>query len=101
MTSGDGVDTVNLNGSRWEKIRVNTAGGNDVVAVNVTNKLKKINVNLGAGDDTLTFQSLVPRSRTLDGGTGANTLRTPGKTIAANGTYHDLVIANFQTFVAT
>jgi hypothetical protein len=75
--------------------------------VNVAStRLKKVNVNLGASDDNLKFVAALPhwRKSTVDGGTGTNTLTTPGKVITANGSFHHhdpdyrLTVLDFSNF---
>ena len=62
-------------------------------------------MNLGAGDDALTFANALPRRKSVvDGGAGNNTLTTIARAIAANGSFHHddpdfrLTVLNFQNF---
>jgi hypothetical protein len=105
VTTGSGQDTVAINTGRVKRLNVNTGDAQDTVNVAST-RLKKVNVNLGASDDNLKFVAALPhwRKSTVDGGTGTNTLTTPGKVITANGSFHHhdpdyrLTVLDFSNF---
>lgn len=105
VTTGSGQDTVAVNSVRARKVNVNTGDGQDTVTVASTH-VNRANVNLGAGDDKLVFTAALPhwRRSTVDGGTGTNTLNTPGNAIKANGSFHHpapdyrLTVQNFANF---
>jgi hypothetical protein len=98
---GDGNNTLVINSSRVDKLNVTTGSGSDDVTIAST-RIKRANVSLGAGDDSLTFTKTLPREKsTVDGGTGTNTLTTPGNVITADGTFRShhphyrLTVENF------